>query len=210
MIVLYLLIPLAFIIGSIPFGIIFTRKRGIDLRTTGSRNIGTTNVLRTAGKIPAIMTLAGDTLKGVIPVLLCRFVIDHYIGGGQEQIQVSRDLWEGIIGLSAVLGHVYSVFLSFKGGKGVATAFGALAVYASFPAVIMLIIWLLVAVLTRYSSLAALSAFVMLPVILNLLNASATKISFGILFMLLIVLKHRANIKRLIKGTESKIGKKVT
>ncbi len=204
---LYLLIPASYIIGSIPFGILVSRRKGIDLRTIGSGNIGATNVLRAAGKIPALLTLTGDTLKGALPVLLCRVIITK-IEQTTGQINTVGELWGGIIGLAAVVGHIYPVFFSFKGGKGVATGFGVVAAYSPLSAVIMLIIWISTAVFTRYSSLAAISAFVMLPVIFILLGDSGIKISFGILLGLLIVFKHSSNIKKIIQGTESKIRSK--
>lgn len=192
---LYLLIPTAYIIGSIPFGVLVAKARGIDLQKAGSRNIGTTNVLRTVGKGPAGITLLGDSLKGIVAVMLCRVVI-----GGE--------LWEGIVGISAILGHMYSIFLSFRGGKGVATSFGVLAVYSPASALISIIIWVLTSLYTRYSSLAAIIAFISLPLVFVLLGASKVKISFAIVLTFLIILKHKDNIKRLFEGTETKIGEK--
>jgi len=180
-------------IGSIPFGVIVAKARGIDLRSVGSRNIGATNVLRTLGRLPAIITLLGDSLKGAIAVLLCRA-----IGEGE--------LWEGITGISVILGHIYPIFLSFKGGKGVATAFGVLAVYSPQVAIITLIIWLAVAFSTRYSSLGAIVAYGALPIIFLLLDAHMINITFAIVIALLIILKHRENIKRLLEKREPKIG----
>lgn len=159
-------IAAAYIIGSIPFGVLTAKIKGVDLRSVGSGNIGATNVLRTTGKLPALITLLGDFLKGTAAVLLCRF----FSGGG--------DLWEGAAGLSAIIGHVFPIFLSFKGGKGVATGFGVLAAYSPVNALMVLIIWLAIAVFTRYSSLAALTAYTALPVIAVLMNASKGKIIF--------------------------------
>jgi glycerol-3-phosphate acyltransferase PlsY len=192
--------------GSIPFGFLISKKKGIDLRTTGSRNIGTTNVLRTVGKMPALLTLLGDSLKGAISVMLCRVVINNI--GAPVMVYTAGEIWEGIVGLTAIVGHIYSVFLSFKGGKGVATGFGVLAVYSPLSTIIMLFIWLLIAIFTRYSSLAAITAFMILPLVLILSGASTTKVSFGLVITALIVYKHKDNIKRLIQGTESKIGSK--
>jgi len=188
-------IAAAYIIGSIPFGVLTAKIKGVDLRSVGSGNIGATNVLRTTGKLPALITLLGDFLKGTTAVLLCRF----FAGGG--------DLWEGAAGLSAIVGHVFPVFLSFKGGKGVATGFGVLAAYSPVNAVIILIVWLAIAVFTRYSSLAALTAYTALPVIAVLMDASKGKIVFLLLIALLIIWRHASNIRRLLTGTESKIGR---
>ena len=197
---LFFLIPAAYLIGSIPFGLLIGKSMGIDLRASGSKNIGATNVLRTAGWIPALLTLLSDSLKGAIPLLIFRSVLGKTASGAE--------LWEGIIGLSAVIGHVFPVFLSFKGGKGVATGFGVLAVYSPVPAAVVLLIWISVAAMTRYSSLAAISAVISLPFIYLLSGGSFTEISFGILLAILIVLKHHENIKKLINGTESRIGAK--
>jgi glycerol-3-phosphate acyltransferase PlsY len=187
------LIPTAYIIGSIPFGILVAKRKGIDLQNVGSKNIGATNVLRSVGKGPAIITLLGDSLKGTSAVLLGRVVI------GDE-------FWEGIMGIMAVLGHLFSVFLSFRGGKGVATGFGVFVVYSPVAALIALVIWMLTAFFTRYSSLAAITAFLSLPVLIALFDATVIKISFAILITFLIILKHRENIKNLIHGTEDKLG----
>ncbi len=189
----YLLIPTAYIVGGIPFGVLVAKARGIDLKKVGSRNIGATNVLRTTGKGPAVITLLGDSLKGVAAVMLCRVVI-----GGE--------LWEGIIGITVILGHMYSIFLSFRGGKGVATGFGVLAVYSPASTLILIIIWILTALYTKYSSLAAITAFFSLPMGFVLFGASRIKIFFAIVLTFLIILKHRDNIKRLFEGTEIKIG----
>ncbi len=191
---LYLLIPAAYIIGSVPFGILVARTRGIDLQKAGSGNIGATNVLRTIGKGPAVVTLLGDSLKGLAAVSLCRVLI-----GG--------DLWEGVIGITAILGHMHSIFLCFRGGKGVATGFGVLAIYSPLSALILITVWILTVLVTRYSSLAAIAAFLSLPLVFILLGDSGIKISFAIVLTFLIILKHRDNIKRLFEGTETKISR---
>ncbi|MEW6714617.1 MAG: glycerol-3-phosphate 1-O-acyltransferase PlsY [Nitrospirota bacterium] len=197
---LYLLVPVAYLIGSIPFGLLIGKRMGIDLRASGSKNIGATNVLRTAGKVPALLTLIGDSLKGAIPLLIFRKMFGNAASGAE--------LWEGVIGLTAVIGHIFPVFLSFKGGKGVATGFGVIAVYSPVSAAVALLVWILIAALTRYSSLAAISAVLSLPLIYLLSGGSFIKIFFGILLAILIVLKHKQNIKKLINGTESRIGAK--
>ena len=204
---LFFLLPAAYIIGSIPFGVIISRGMGIDLTKAGSKNIGASNVLRTAGKVPALLTLAGDSLKGVVAVLLCRYIIVHFLNAESSETFLSnRAILEGLVGFTVVLGHIFSVFLSFRGGKGVATTFGVLAVYSPLQTLFVLLVWLLMAVAMRYSSLAAVSALVSLPFILFFSGASDVKIFFGIIFAILIILKHRTNIHRLIKGTEPRIG----
>ncbi len=208
--VLYFLVPLAFLIGSIPFGLLFTKNKGVDIRYLGSGNIGATNVLRTAGKLPAVFTLFGDVLKGAVPVLVCNYLISGISRSPEHTVFLrdARDLWGGIIGLSAVAGHVFSIFLSLKGGKGVATGFGVLVAYSPSSALISLLIWICVAVTTKYSSLAAIITVTVLPITVALADYSKIKIIFIILIALLILYRHKSNIKNLIEGKESKIGKK--
>jgi len=187
------LIVIAYLIGSIPFGVLVAKTKGIDLKSAGSRNIGATNVLRTAGKLPALITLIGDFLKGAVAIFLCRAVLEG-------------ELWEALTGVSVILGHIYPVFLSFKGGKGVATGFGVLAVYSPLALIFILIIWLATALWTRYSSLAAILSYGALPIVSLLLNTAGIKLTFAIVITHLIILTHRDNIKRLLRGRESKIG----
>ena len=164
---LLLLVPAAYLIGSIPFGVLVSRGKGIDLTKTGSRNIGATNVLRTSGTVPALFTLAGDSLKGAAAVLICRYYIIFFVNAEYPvTLHIDSDLWEGLVGLSVVLGHIFSVFLAFRGGKGVATGFGVFAVYSPIPWLMGLLVWVLMAAIIRYSSLAAIGAFVSLPFIL--------------------------------------------
>ncbi|RJQ46098.1 MAG: glycerol-3-phosphate 1-O-acyltransferase [Nitrospiraceae bacterium] len=202
---LYLIIPFAFFMGSIPFGLLFTRKKGVDLRTSGSGNIGATNVLRTAGKLPAVMTLLGDALKGAIPVLLCNYLISNS-GQPTDFMNNAKALWGGIAGTAAVAGHIFSIFLSFKGGKGVATGFGVLLAYSPVTALVTLLIWIGVALITKYSSLAAIAAVTALPITLAFVDFSMIKIFFGIMLAVLIDYKHKDNMKRLMQGQESRIG----
>lgn len=188
-----LLIALAFIIGSIPTGLIIARSRGIDIKKHGSGNIGATNVLRTTGKLPAISTLIGDILKGALAVLIARY------------FEVGM-FYEGIIGVSSILGHNFSLFLKFKGGKGVATSLGVLCIYSPKIALITIIIWLMTVLITRYSSLGALVSFGILPVSIILFD---TKDKLPIAFMITVILfiSHIDNVSRLLKGTESKVGR---
>jgi len=187
--------PLIFgyLCGSIPFGILLTRLAGAgDLRTVGSGNIGATNVLRTGRKALAAATLAGDMLKGTVAV-----VVTGYLWGRQPALYAA---------LGAFLGHLFPVWLGFKGGKGVATYIGlllGLALWAALAA--FCLIWLAIAVLFRYSSLAALIASAATPVIL-LWSGRGSEVKLFLLLTALIWLTHRANIARLISGTESKIG----
>lgn len=188
-----LLSVLSFLLGSIPTGLIIAVRKGIDPRTSGSGNIGATNVLRTAGKWPAFFTLAGDLVKGVVAMLIARYM---HVG----------QFYEGIIGICAVLGHNYSVFLRFRGGKGVATSLGVLSVYSPQTALITIIIWLMTVVTTKYSSLGAIVSFTLLPLIIFLLD-SKEKLLFAFLIMILLLYRHRDNISRILKGTEPRVGK---
>ena len=185
---------LGYLLGSIPFGLLITRSAGTtDIRSIGSGNIGATNVLRTGRKDLAALTLLGDALKGTVAVLLAR----HLFG------------WEAGLaaGLGAFLGHLFPVWLKFSGGKGVATFIGVtLALF--WPAMLAFaVVWLLVAALTRYSSLAALVASLATVVTAAALGQSAIALLLALLTALLWA-KHHANIRRLLAGTEGRIGAK--
>lgn len=189
-----LLLIIAFILGSIPFGIIIAKAKGVDLKKVGSGNIGATNVLRSLGKWPAALTLLGDILKGTVAVALGRYI---EVGSA----------FEGLIGISAILGHNFSVFLGFKGGKGVATSLGVLIIYAPQVALITLIIWFIVAIVTKYSSLGALVSFGLLPLNIFLFD-DKQKLFIAIIITAIIFIRHSDNIKRLINGSERKIGQR--
>jgi len=199
----YTLPLIAFFIGSIPFGIIFTKRTGVDIRKTGSKNIGATNVLRSAGKLPALLTLICDVLKGAIPVFLGTILLKK-LGTSEYQ----KEFWIVIIGISAVAGHIFSIFLSFRGGKGVATGFGVISAIRPSVALILLLIWLGVAFITRYSSLAAIISTCSLPVLFMIRGESPVMLMFSIIVGSMIVMRHSSNIKKLIRGEESKIGRK--
>ena len=192
------LLPIAFILGyllgSIPFGLILTRFAGTqDLRSIGSGSIGTTNVLRTGRKDLAAATLIGDMLKGTIAVIL-----SGYFGGPDAAM---------LAGLGAFLGHLFPVWLGFKGGKGVAVYIGILLGLFWPAALLFCLIWLAVAVITRYSSLSALIASLVTPILLWWLGHLALAALFAVL-TLLVFYAHRENIKRLLAGNEGKIGQK--
>lgn len=187
-----LLSALAFLLGSLPTGLIVARIKGVDLKNAGSGNIGATNVLRTTGKGAALLTLTGDSLKGVCAVLIAR-----YLGAGV--------LFEGLVGLCAVLGHNFSLFLKFKGGKGVATSLGVLTIYSPQTGLFTIIIWLMTVLITRYSSLAALVSFGLLPLSALVLD-SRGKMPVLLALTVLIFIRHRDNISRIMKGTEPRVG----
>jgi acyl phosphate:glycerol-3-phosphate acyltransferase len=189
-----------YLCGSIPFGLIITRLAGTrDIRSLGSGNIGATNVLRTGRKGLATATLVGDMLKGTFAVL----AIYYYYG--PEYRYFAQDLAIPAA-LGAFLGHLFPVWLGFKGGKGVATYIGLLLALAWPIAIGFCLIWLAVAAITRYSSLAALVASAATPFALWLLGYWPEPLLFALLSLLLWIM-HRANILRLMNGTEGKIGK---
>jgi len=185
---------LGYLLGSIPFGLVLTRLAGTqDLRSIGSGSIGTTNVLRTGRKDLAAATLIGDMLKGTIAV-----IISGYFGGPDAAM---------LAALGAFLGHLFPVWLKFRGGKGVAVYIGVLLGLSSPAALLFCLIWIAIAFLTRYSSLAALIASLVTPIFLWWLGLTALAALFAVL-TLLVFYAHRDNIKRLLAGTEGKIGQK--
>jgi glycerol-3-phosphate acyltransferase PlsY len=186
--------------GSIPFGLILTKLAGTqDIRSIGSGNIGATNVLRTGRRGLAAATLLGDALKGTAAVLL---VYAYY---GPEFRYFAHELAIPVA-LGAFLGHLFPVWLGFKGGKGVATYIGILIALAWPAALAFCLIWLAVAALTRYSSLAALVASAATPFVLWIIGNKSAAMLFAVLTVLVWIM-HRANIGRLINGTEGRIGK---
>jgi glycerol-3-phosphate acyltransferase PlsY len=188
---------LGYLLGSIPFGLVLTRAAGLgDVRDIGSGNIGATNVLRTGNKGIAALTLLLDLLKGTAAVL-----IGHAIGAlGGVAILASL-----VAGFAAFIGHTYPVWLGFKGGKGVATYIGVLLGLNWPGALAFCSVWLLVAILSRYSSLSAIVAAIVTPIWLLTVGDYATAILAALLSVLLIY-KHRANIHRLVAGEEPRIG----
>src|SRR6185369_6262294 len=185
---------LGYLLGSIPFGLVLTRLAGTqDLRSIGSGSIGATNVLRTGRKSLAALTLLLDALKGTAAVLIC-----GYIAGPNAAM---------VAGLGAFLGHLFPVWLKFKGGKGVAVYIGVLLGLFWPAAIVFCVIWLTTAFTTRYSSLAALVASVVTPIFLWWFGHPALASLFAVMTMLLFYM-HRENIKRLQAGNEGRIGEK--
>ena len=180
--------------GSVPFGLILTRMAGLgDVRSIGSGNIGATNVLRTGNKGLAAATLVLDALKGTVPALLAT----HFLG-----------IEAGVIaGFFAFLGHIFPVWLSFKGGKGVATYIGVMFGLDWRMGLLFLVVWIATAALSRYSSLSALIASVVIPATLWLI-ADPKVAAVATIMSVIIWIKHRPNIERLLSGAESKIGSK--
>jgi acyl phosphate:glycerol-3-phosphate acyltransferase len=185
---------LGYLLGSIPFGLVLTKFAGTqDLRSIGSGNIGATNVLRTGRKGLAAATLIGDMLKGTIAV-----IIAGYCGGPNAAM---------LAALGAFLGHLFPVWLNFKGGKGVATYIGVLIGLLWPAALVFGVVWLAVAAISRYSSLSSLTASFVTPILLWGFGHLALAALFVVLTLLLFYM-HRENIERLLAGTEGKIGQK--
>ena len=188
-----LALAFGYLLGSIPFGLLLTRAAGLgDVRNIGSGNIGATNVLRTGNKKLAAATLLLDALKGTAAVLVAS------IWGPQAGIAA---------GLAAFAGHLFPIWLGFKGGKGVATYLGVLAAFSWQAALIFAVVWLVLAFAARYSSLAALTAAVASPIVLYLFGHTEQALILAVM-SLMTFFTHRANISRLLAGNESKIGQK--
>jgi len=192
MITFIIFLAIGYVVGSLSSAIIVCKLLGLpDPRTTGSQNPGTTNVLRLGGKVPAAITLVGDIFKGILPVMLAKAFGIHGV-------------MLGLIGVAALIGHIYPVFFGFKGGKGVATALGACIGLSLGLGVAMLVTWLIVAVVFRYSSLAALIAAVLAPIYAAIFTQWGYFLPVLIITAILIW-RHLDNIKRLRAGTETKI-----
>jgi glycerol-3-phosphate acyltransferase PlsY len=192
----WLLIPFAYLFGSVSSAVIVSRALGLpDPRREGSKNPGATNVLRLGGKQAAILTLLGDASKGLIPLLIA------------QRMAVSPPLLAAV-GFAAFVGHLYPVFFQFKGGKGVATALGVLLGFAWPVGVMALLTWIGVAALFRFSSLAALAAAVLAPVYVWFWLGSAELVVATMFMSTLLVYRHKGNIERLLKGEEARFGAK--
>jgi acyl phosphate:glycerol-3-phosphate acyltransferase len=190
------LVLAAYLLGSISFAVLVVRiKTGRDIRAEGSGNAGATNVLRAHGKKLAILVALLDIAKGAAAVLLMRLV-------------TADPRWAAAAGFAAVLGHVFPVFYSFRGGKGVATAVGAFAVLTPLALLVSLGVFVAIVALTRYVSLASVVSMALLPAIAGgLFGAPRAVVTAGAASALLVIAKHLANLKRLAAGTERKLGK---
>jgi len=187
-------IAAAYLLGSVPFGIVVARLfGGVDPRRAGSGNIGATNVMRSTGKAAGLLTLACDLLKGGAPVLLASLL--H-----------ADPAFISLVGLAAFIGHLFPVYLGFKGGKGVATAFGVMLAIAPAAAILSAAVFAVVLALKRYVSLGSIIAASTLPVFLSFMPRYKGFVPLGAAVALLIIVKHKENIKRLVEGKENKFG----
>lgn len=196
------LIPLAYLLGSVSFAVVVSKAMGLpDPYTHGSKNPGATNVLRTGNKLAAVLTLLGDAAKGWVAVTIARAVLG-------DPISSDNNLMLGLVAIAVFLGHLYPIFYRFKGGKGVATAAGILFAISWVLGLATLGTWLIVAFFMRYSSLAALSAAAFAPLYFTFLFG-LQPMGLAILVMsLLLIYRHRSNIRNLLNGTETRLAKK--
>jgi glycerol-3-phosphate acyltransferase PlsY len=196
------LIPLAYLLGSVSFAVVVSKVMGLpDPYTHGSKNPGATNVLRTGNKMAAALTLLGDAAKGWAAVMIARAVLG-------DPINPNTNLLLGLVAIAVFLGHLYPIFHGFKGGKGVATAAGILFAISWVLGLATLGTWLIVAFFMRYSSLAALSAATFAPLYFTFLFG-VQPMSLAILVMsLLLIYRHRSNIRNLMNGTETRLAKR--
>lgn len=202
----YILIAIiAYLIGSVNFSVIISKKlAGFDVRTKGSGNAGTTNVLRTVGKKAAAITLLADILKGVVAVVIAVII-------GKIAADSDKALLVQIAGIAVILGHTFPVFFGFKGGKGVATSLGILLISNWQIGLICLVFALVLMVITRIVSVGSIGAAILFPVLTLFINEhyivseGSGYFFFSVIVALIVAFNHRANIKRLIEGNENKI-----
>lgn len=188
-----LLVVISYIIGSIPNGLVIGKLiAGIDLRQYGSKNIGATNAFRTLGPWPALLVFITDAAKGVMGVYLGDYLIGTPIA-----------LLVG--GIAAIAGHNWSAFLGFKGGRGVATGLGVIAVLSPKVTLVVFVVWCLIVYFTRYVSLGSIVAAALVPITMWLFGEITEFLAFGIIAALFVIVRHRPNIERLLKGQELKI-----
>lgn len=196
-----------YLLGSIPTGYVAARARGVDIRSVGSGNIGATNVMRALGKRLGILVLLADALKGGLAAGLLPFLAAALplTSGGTE----GAPEWLRILaGASAIVGHNYTCWLGFRGGKGVATTAGVLLVLMPRSFGICLLVWLVVFALSRIVSLASIVAALALPVALYAVRSSTTLVVVGACLGVLAIYRHRSNIRRLLAGTEPRVGRR--
>jgi len=185
------LIIIAYFLGSIPTGLLLAKAAGVDIRSSGSGNIGATNVYRTLGRSVGVLTLVGDCLKGLLPVLAARYLL-------------MADPWIAAVGLAAFLGHVYTIFLGFKGGKGVATALGVFLGVCPLAVAGALVIFIGVVWKWRFISLGSITAAAAMPGLVAVIDPRPAMVLMAILIAAIVVWKHRENIQRLRDGVESR------
>lgn len=203
------LLVFAYVLGSIPFSYVIARLfGGGDIRNVGSGNVGATNVLRSVGKLPGFIALLLDLLKGVAVILMARAIMMRPgwpFRFSNESAVHTQSFWIGLVALVAVLGHLYPVWLRFRGGKGVATAAGVFLAINPLSIAYLAIIFLIVALLSRYISLGSIVAAASLPLVLRFLTREPFWIvMFSIVIAVVVIVKHHSNIARIAGGSERK------
>jgi acyl phosphate:glycerol-3-phosphate acyltransferase len=184
-------VVVAYLLGSIPFAYLAGLTRGIDIRTVGSRNVGATNVFRELGKGIGVAVMVLDVAKGLVAVLIAN--------------SATSSPWPLIAAAAAILGHVYPVWLRFKGGKGVAVAGGAVIGLAPLPALITVVIWIAVVAITRYVSVGSIVAAAAFPFLVLAVQAPWPTVVFAFLAAIMVIWRHRSNIERLRRGEERRL-----
>lgn len=190
-----LLVLAGYVLGSIPTGLLVGLLAGVDVRKVGSGNIGTANVLRGVGKWAAVATMVGDMLKGVVPVVLARLLVES-------------DWVVAAVALAAVVGHCWPVFLRFKGGKGVATGSGTAVGLAPLVGLALFAFWWAVVLVSRYTSLGAIAVMVISPFAFLLTGQPLPYVLYTVVGGALVLWRHRENARALMKGTERKVGQR--
>jgi acyl phosphate:glycerol-3-phosphate acyltransferase len=187
-----------YLLGSVPTGIVLTRLFSrVDPRKTGSKNIGATNIYRTAGKTLGVLTLAGDVLKGAIPIWMAMMWSQHDLWDIPE-------LWIAIVGLSPIVGHIFPIFLGFKGGKGVATALGTYLVVSPSSVVIEAFLFVFIVWKWRIIALGSITCAITIPILIAIFRGERIYILLSVIIAGLILYRHQSNIARLLHGTENK------
>jgi len=190
-----LFLLLAYLLGSLPSSYVAGRLRGVDLREQGSGNLGATNVYRVLGAVAAVPVVIFDVAKGFVPASL----FPGWDGSADARLAIAY-------GLAAIAGHVWPVFLKFRGGKGVATGAGVLLALAPLTTVLALLIWIGVVSLTRYVSVASMTAATLVPLLAVLLDAPGATVAFCVVVAGFVWWTHRSNLRRLVDGTEHRFG----
>jgi acyl phosphate:glycerol-3-phosphate acyltransferase len=187
-----------YLLGSVPSGIVLTRLFSrVDPRKMGSKNIGATNIYRTAGKTLGVLTLIGDVLKGAIPIWMAMMWSQHDLWGIPE-------LWIAIVGLSPIVGHIFPIFLGFKGGKGVATALGTYLVISPTSVLIEALVFVLIVWKWRIIALGSITCAITIPILIATFRGERIYILLSVIIAALILYRHQSNIARLFHGTENK------
>lgn len=199
---LLLLLGAAYLLGSIPFGVLISRARGVDIRRLGSGNIGFSNVLRTLGPRPAAIVLLADVAKGALPVLAGRPLLVRWG-------LADPDLWVLALALAPIAGHSFSVFLGFQGGRAVATTLGVLLAMAWPAALLGLGVWVLLVATTRYISVGSMAGAAAVPIYLAWAGVRWEWLAFWCAIAALVIFRHVPNLQRLLAGTEARIGERV-